>query len=257
MPFIVVFNDVRSTGRMEMEMQQGNYTQQNDAHANRVDIYAGIHKAVRAFLCDTLTRLASLDVDDESEVAGTLSQVRELLEFCEHHIANEEKFVHPAMEARRPGSAAGTAADHLEHAESVAAMLADCTAIDSGHGAARVEAWRRLQRRLARFTGDNLAHMDHEETANNAVLHACYTDGELIALHQQILASLSPQELATGLRWVLTGSSPAERTQVMAGIRADAPPPVFEAMLDMARQSLAASAWNKLAVSLAPARIAA
>ena len=129
--------------------------------------------------------------------------------------------------------------------------------IDSGHGAARVEAWRRLQRRLARFTGDNLAHMDHEETANNAVLHACYTDGELIALHQQILASLSPQELATGLRWVLTGSSPAERTQVMAGIRADAPPPVFEAMLDMARQSLAASAWNKLAVSLAPARIAA
>ena len=238
-------------------MQQGNHPQQNDAHSNRVDIYAGIHKAVRAFLCDTLTRLACLDLDDGADVAGTVSQVRELLNFCEHHIANEERFVHPAMEARQPGSSAGTAADHLHHAESVAAMLADCRAIEAGHGTQRDAAWRRLQRRLAQFTGDNLLHMDAEETANNAVLQACYTDAELVALHQQILASLPPQELATGLRWILAGSSPAERTQVMAGIRADAPPHVFDAMLEMARQNLAPSAWNKLAASLAPGRIAA
>lgn len=234
-------------------MQQGNYPQQNDAPSKRVELYAGIHKAVRAFLCDTLTRLACLDLDDDSDVASTVHQVRELLDFCEHHIANEERFVHPAMEARQPGSSAGTAADHEHHAESVAAMLADCMTIEAGHGAQRDAAWRRL----ALFTGDNLLHIDAEETANNAVLQACYTDGELVALHQQILASLAPQELATGLRWMLAGSSPAERTQVMAGIRADAPPQVFDAMLEMARQNLAPVAWNKLAASLAPQRIAA
>lgn len=238
-------------------MQQGNYPQQNEMQAKRVDIYAGIHKAVRAFLCETLMRLACMDADDDTEVAGTVKQVRELLDFCEHHIANEERFVHPAMEARQPGSSRGTAADHLHHAESVAAMLADCAAIEGGRGVERERAWRRLQRRLAQFTGDNLMHMNEEETANNAVLQACYSDGELIALHQQILASLPPQELATGLRWMLAGSSPAERTQVMAGIRADAPPPVFDAMLEMARQHLAAAAWDKLAASLAPERIAA
>jgi iron-sulfur cluster repair protein YtfE (RIC family) len=242
---------------MEMVMQQSNFTQQIDAPANRVDLYAGIHKALRAFLCDTLTRLARLDLDDGNEVSGTLGQVRDLLEFCEHHIANEERFVHPAMEARRPGSAAGTAAEHEHHAADLAAMRADCAAIEARAGAEREAAWRRLQHRLAQFTGDSLLHMEAEETANNAVLQACYSDAELIDLHRQIIASLPPEEMAADLRWILAGSSPAERVQVMAGIRADAPPPVFDALLELARQSLDAGAWNKLAAALAPMRIAA
>jgi len=238
-------------------MQKSNFDRQNGAQAGRVDIYAGIHKAVRAFLCDTLTRLARLDLEDPDELSGAVLQVRELLAFCEHHIHNEERFVHPAMEARQPGSSVDTADDHLHHAQSVAAMLADCATMETQRGAERDAAWRRLQRQLAQFTGDNLLHMDVEETANNAVLHACYMDSELIGLHQQILAAMPPQELAAGLRWILIASSPAERAEVMAGIRADAPPPVFDAMLEMARQVLDARAWDKLAASLSPLRIAA
>ena len=238
-------------------MQESKFITKNPTSADRVDIYAGIHKAVRAFLCDTLARVARLDLNDENEVARTVQQVRGLMEFCEHHIANEERFVHPAMEARQPGSAAGTADDHEHHAASVAAIRADCAAVEARGGADRDAAWRRLQRALALFTGDNLLHMDTEETVNNAVLQACYTDAELMALHQQILASLPPEGMAVDLCWLLAGSSPAERFQLMAGIRADAPPPVFDAMLDLARQNLDAGDWNKLAAALAPERIAA
>lgn len=238
-------------------MQNSNLTHQNDAPASRVDIYAGIHKAVRALLCDTLTRVARLDLDDEAEVSDTLKQVRTLLDFCEHHIANEERFVHPAMEARQPGSAAGTAAEHAHHAADLAAMRADCAAVAGQAGAKRDAAWRRLQHRLARFAGDSLLHMEAEETANNAVLQACYTDAELLGLHQQILASLPPEEMAADLCWILKGSSPAERFQIMAGLRADAPPPVFDAMLELARRNLDAGSWQKLAAALAPLRIAA
>jgi iron-sulfur cluster repair protein YtfE (RIC family) len=242
---------------MEKDMQQSNFSQQGNAPAARVDIYSGIHKAVRALLCDTLSRVARLDLDDENELAGTLRQVREMLEFCEHHIANEERFVHPAMEARQPGSAAGTAADHEHHEAAVAAMRADCAMLEGQPGTERDAAWRRLQRRLAQFTGDNLLHMDTEETANNAVLQACYSDAELMDLHRQILASLPPEEMAVDLHWILRGSSPAERVRLMAGIRADVPPPVFDGLLELARQSLDAGGWNKLAAALAPMRIAA
>ena len=238
-------------------MQQGNFDQQGITTASRVDIYAGIHKAVRLFLCDTLTRVARLDLDDADDCVDTLRQVRELLAFCEHHIANEERFVHPAMEARRPGSADGTAAEHGHHAVQVAAMRSDCQAMETGTAAARDAAWRRLQRRLAQFTGDSLLHMEAEETANNEVLQGCYTDAELIGLHQQILAAIPPEEMAIDLQWILKGSSPAERLQIMAGIRADAPPPVFEAMLDLARQSLDGRDWNRLAAALAPVQRAA
>lgn len=238
-------------------MQQGNFTHQTDVAANRVDIYAGIHKAVRALLCDTVMRVARLDLGDEAEVSDTLGQVIDLLDFCEHHIANEERFVHPAMEARQPGSAAGTGAEHAHHAADLAAMRAECATMKGQAGVERDAAWRRLQHRLAGFAGDSLLHMESEETANNAVLQACYTDAELIALHQQILASLPPEEMAADLRWILKGSSPAERFQIMAGLRADAPPPVFDAMLELARQNLDAGSWNKLVAALAPLRIAA
>jgi hypothetical protein len=233
-------------------MQQSNFEQQGATAAGRVDIYAGIHKAVRLFLCDTLTRVARLDLENVDECTDTLRQVRDLLEFCEHHIANEERFVHPAMEARRPGSADGTAAEHEHHAVQVLAMRSECQTMETGTATEREVAWRRLQRRLAQFTGDSLLHMASEEIVNNAVLQACYTDAELIGLHQHILAAIPPEEMAIDLRWILKGSSPAERFQIMAGIRADASPPVFEAMLDLARQSLDAGDWNRLAAALAP-----
>jgi hypothetical protein len=139
----------------------------------------------------------------------------------------------------------------------VATLLADCNGLTMGTDAERHAAWRRLQRGLALFTGDNLLHMDVEETVNNAVLQACYTDAELAALHQRILASLSPQQMALSTRWLLIGSSPAERAQIMGGMRADAPPPAFDAMLGIARQCLAPAEWVKLAAALAPQRVAA
>lgn len=231
--------------------------QQNTVEVDRVDIYAGIHKAVRAYLCDTLGRVARLDLDDDRELAATVLQVRELLEFCTGHIEHEDIFVHPAMEARQPGSTAGTAADHLHHAHTVAALLQACDMLSTGAAVERLAAWQRLQHGLAQFTGDNLLHMETEETANNAVLQSCYSDDEILALHQQIVAAIPPMKMAVGMRWMLVGSSPAERTRLMAGLRADAPPPAFDAMLELARECLDSAGWNKLAASLAPLRMAA
>lgn len=225
--------------------------------AQRFNIYAGIHKAVRAFLCHTLARVATLDIEDRQATADAMKQVRDMLDFCTDHIAHEERFVHAAMERRQPGSSAGTADDHLHHARAVASIRAGGMALEQGAPEDRPAAWNRLQRELAVFVGENLLHMDTEENANNAVLQACYSDQELLALHDDILAALTPLEMATSTRWILIGSSPAEREQLMAGMRAEAPPAAFEAMLGLARDSLAPHDWNRLAAALAPVPMAA
>lgn len=228
-----------------------------DAH--RFNIYEGIHKAVRAFLCDTLGRVATLDIEDEQAIIHTIRQLRELLVFCSDHIAHEDRFVHPAMERRQPGSSGDTANDHLHHARTMASLMAAGDVLECGTMDEKPLAWRRLHRELAAFVGESLLHMDLEESANNQVLQACYSDEELFALHQEILAALTPKEMALATRWMMLGCSPAERAQAMAGMRADAPPPAFEAMLDVVRASLAPGDWQKLAVALAlpPVAIAA
>lgn len=230
---------------------------ESNASAQRFNIYAGIHKAVRAFLCHTLARVATLDIDDRQAIAGAMKQLRDMLEFCSDHIVHEDRFVHAAMERRQPGSSAGTAEDHLHHAHAVASIMAAGQALEQGAPEDRLAVWSRLQRELAVFVGENLLHMDTEENANNAVLQACYTDQELMALHHDILAALTPLEMATSTRWILIGSSPAEREQLMAGMRAEAPPAAFEAMLGLARDSLAPDDWNRLAAALAPVPMAA
>lgn len=232
---------------------------QNDMNnaAQRFNIYAGIHKAVRAFLCDTLCRVATLDREDRQATSHTIKQLRELLAFCSDHIMHEDRFVHPAMEQRQPGSSADTADDHLHHARTLASLMAAGDALEYGAPDEKPAAWSRLHRELAVFVGESLLHMDLEESANNQVLQACYSDEELLALHQEILAALTPQEMAVATRWMMIGSSPAERAQVMAGMRADAPPPAFEAMLEIARDSLSPGDWNKLAAALSPVAIAA
>lgn len=228
------------------------FKMESNAAMQRFNIYAGIHKAVRAFLCDTLARVARLDIEDRQAIAHTMKQLRDMLGFCSDHIVHEDRFVHPAMERRQPGSSAGTAEEHLHHARTVASLMAAGEALEQGAPEDRPAVWNRLQQELAVFVGENLLHMDIEENANNAVLQACYSDEELMALHHEILAALTPLEMATSTRWILIGSSPAERARLMAGMRADAPPAAFEAMLDLARDSLAPDDWNRLAAALAP-----
>src|SRR5262249_39180332 len=126
----------------------------------RFDAYRFIHKALRAFMADTLLLWSSADPFDACEVAEALQQLRALLDMCRGHLEHEDRFVHPAMEARAGGSAAATAADHREHERALAALARDALAVEESVGAGRSAAVASLYRRLARFIGENFVHMD-------------------------------------------------------------------------------------------------
>jgi hypothetical protein len=89
-----------------------------------------------------------------------------------------------------------------------------------------------------------------EETAHNAVLWARYTDAELEAIHDALVASIPPEEMMRTVRWLVPFMNPAERTALLADMRAKAPAPAFAAVLDMARAHLTQNEWAKLARSL-------
>ena len=72
--------------------------------AGRLDLYAGIHKALRLFMTRTLCRAGSTDPGDAEEVAAMLDMVNRLLGLCELHLKDENDFVHPALEAAQAGS---------------------------------------------------------------------------------------------------------------------------------------------------------
>jgi hypothetical protein len=223
----------------------------------RFDMYALIHKALRAMMADALVALGRLDVNEDEGVAQTLDRLRALLAACASHLQHEEDFIHPAIEARMPGAARITADDHRHHREQIAALESAIHALEQaglGQRAARAHA---LYLALAAFIADNLLHMQVEERDNNAALQAAYTDEELLAIHDRLVASIPPQEMAATLRWMLPNLSAPERAALLGGMALSLPRAAFDGVLVLARQNLNARDWLKLMMALGPMPVAA
>ncbi|WP_076998095.1 hemerythrin domain-containing protein [Variovorax sp. KK3] len=220
------------------------------AVAPRVDLYAGIHKALRALMADTLLELGRADADDALELAQATQRVMQLLDFCRSHLQHENTFVHTAIEARAPGASGQIAHEHGQHEEEIEALCAQATALLNGDSATREAGALALYRGLSLFIAHNFEHMHVEETAHNAVLWARYTDGELMDIHNALVASIPPEEMMFTLRWLVPFMNPTERAAMMAEMRAHAPAPAFAAALDVVRPHLREREWAKLAGSL-------
>lgn len=221
-----------------------------EAAAPRVDLYAGIHKALRALMADTLLAVGRMDSEDALERAQVTQRVLELLDFCRSHLKHENDFIHPALEARAAGASGKIAHEHEEHLQAIVALADQTTALLHCEPAARPAAALALYRALSLFIAHNFEHMHVEETAHNAVLWARYTDAELIDLHNALVASIPPDEMMYVLRWMVPFMNPGERAAMLGDMRAHAPAPAFAAALEVVRPHLSEREWAKLGQSL-------
>jgi hypothetical protein len=218
----------------------------------RYDMYAQIHKGLRSFMADTLCRIGRIDPLDEVELAEGAAQLRGMLALCRGHLEHENEFVHAAMEARRPGSAAQAAHEHVHHLRSIEALEAALAAIERAEGGARAAAALELYRGLALFVAENLEHMHHEETVHNSVLWDAYSDAELEAIEGALVASIAPDEMAAVARWMLPAMTAPDRAAKLAVMRPAMPPQAFAGILAMLKAHLSERDWYKLGAALGP-----
>lgn len=216
----------------------------------RFNFYAGIHKALRAFMADTLLTVGRTDPTDDAELARTVAQVGELMALCASHVAHENTFAHPALEARCPGVSSTVAQEHEGHLHHIAHLNEAAQALQGCEVEEREAGLHALYLALALFVADNLQHMHKEETVHNAALWAAYTDAELAAMHDALIATIPQPEMMLVMRWMLPNLNAPERLGVMQDMRSGAPAPVFEGMLDATRGMLNAHNAMKLARGL-------
>ena len=223
--------------------------------APRFDMYSGIHKALRAFMADTLLALGRMDPADDAELAQGTGRVLELLAICAGHLQHENEFVHAAIEARAPGASAAIGHDHEDHVKHIARLSDLVGQLRAAAPVSRADAAARLYRELALFVADNFQHMHVEETAHNAVLWARYTDAELVAIHDALVASIAPAEMMAIARWLVPFQNPQDRFHLLADMRAKAPAPAFQAVMDLVQPHLTTTEWSKLTGALGMAAV--
>jgi len=218
--------------------------------AGRMDLYVSIHKALRSFMTDTLTRIGRIDVADRADRDAALDQLDDLLALCLDHLRHENEFIHAAIEAREPAGSRRIAEEHVEHAESIAALRSEAAALREVNGNDAERLALRLYRHLALFVAENFQHMHIEETVHNALLWQHYSDGELGALHGRLMASIPPQEHLLVARWMLPASTPAERAIVAGAAKAQMPPEALLGVMSIVRPHIDDAGWAKLAAAI-------
>lgn len=199
--------------------------------AQRYDLYGPIHKGLRLAHSEMMMRLARAD---EAWLPSLLEDLRNHLVLCRRHLADEDRHIHPALEARRPDSTAELERQHEEHCDDFERLERAIATVECATRPERTAAGRQLYLTFTTFVAADLAHMHEEETQVFAELCALFGDEELQALEMAIIAELTPAENIAFMRLIIPAVSRAERTELLAGIRAAAPPEAFLAILEHA-----------------------
>lgn len=205
----------------------------------RVDFYGPVHKGLRWALARVLARIGSTSPGSKTDVVVVLAEIDELLVAIGSHISHEEHFIHPAIEARRPGATKDLETQHADHEGSAQGIRVLLDAIRTGSPDTRPALWRALYLRFADFTAENIRHMAEEEEVIQPLLEDLYGAEELDELHDRLLASIAPEEMAVFARFMLPANDFDFRVKMLSDARAAMPLSSFVGMFAAATVHLA------------------
>ena len=198
-----------------------------------LDLYRDIHKAIRAELFAVTEEAGCLDAASDDARAALATHVRDVVWLLVSHAEHEDAVIQPNIEAHLPSFAARIADDHVE----LERRLGDLrSAADAAVGRADVHA---LYVDLASFTSAYLAHQDVEERSVMPALEAAIGADAVFELHQAIVSSIPPDEMARSLALMLPAMNVDDRTELLGGMKAGAPPEVFAGVWSLAGSVLA------------------
>ena len=216
----------------------------------RMDLYNSIHKALRAWMGYTLTRVGQMDPTDSEECRTVVTEVNELMGAMLEHLQTENIWIHPAILKHHPDALVEIQADHAGHERSIEHLRSLAASVVSSPASHTGAAAEQLYAALAVFVGENLEHLKIEETHNNQLLWQAYSDAELLEIHRAILGDASPVKMAQVLRWMIPAITAPARAQMLAEMQAGMPAQAFDGFMALAHARLSTGDWTKLTMAL-------
>jgi hypothetical protein len=192
------------------------------------DTYRDIHKGIRGELFALTASAGKADPSDREARTDLSRHVNGVVELLVSHAHHEDAVVSPVLERFLPDLAERIETDHVALDRRIAAIgdMAN-TAIDVPNQAVRFEL-HRVYLELSAFVSAYLAHLDLEERYVGPALEKAIGVEGVLGIHAQIIASLTPQEMATSLPLMFTSMNVDDQTDGLGGMKANAPAEVFE-----------------------------
>jgi len=220
----------------------------------RYNIYASIHKGLRRAQGQLMIRLGAIDALNDAQVADLIRDMRLLVLMGRKHLQHENVFVHTEIENRSVGATARLVDDHDDHERDFVDLEARLAQIEAASPEQRSPLLRALYLRYTDFLAHDFEHMIEEETETLSLLHSLFSDEELAGIEGRIIGSVEPDLMMEFIRIMIPAMNPAERLEMLGGMKAAMPVPVFAAVVDMGvKPVLEPADWEALEQALARA----
>lgn len=213
--------------------------------------YRFIHKGLRVLMTTTLCQAGALDAAIAADRSALVDAVERLLATCADHLAHENQFFHEALRRHAPRAVLPFHDDHQEHVAAIESLSLLLQRVRDAAEAPQAQALAyELYLRLSVFIGENLAHMAEEESTLTTALWAHFSDTQLAEIEAALHATLAPEEMAFYTRWIAQGLNAGELIQMLSGVRASAPAPVFDDVAALVRSQVNDARWAPVAHAL-------
>lgn len=204
-----------------------------------LDLYRDIHKGIRTQLFDLVVLAGRTDPSDCVARRELADSVASAMAFLESHAHHEDEAIDPVLQVHVPELAERIIRDH-QLFDGRAAYLVDVAEhlVEDVPGQERL-LLDHLYLDLAAFTSIYLVHQEVEEREIMPALEAAIGPEAVAGIHGQILGSIPPDEMARSLALMLPAMNLDDRTELLGGMRAQAPAEAFQGVWSLAGSLLA------------------
>ena len=215
-----------------------------------LDLYRDIHKAIRSELFSVTVAAGQTDPSDLLARTDLARHVATVMDLLEQHAEHEDGAIQVHIERELPDLAERIEADHAAFEATGRRCIDLSVAALEAPGGQERQLLHHLYVDLAAFTSAYLAHQDLEERVIMPALETAIGLEAVIGVHQQIIGSIPPDEMARSLALMLPAMNVDDRTELLGGMRATAPAEVFEGVWGLVRSVLCPDAVAVLTTRL-------
>lgn len=214
-----------------------------------LDAYSNIHKCVRSVLFSTAIEIGAADAANLAARRQVGARVAAASALLASHAKHEDVHVQPAIVRELPGLAGRITDDHarfdlqtewLQELAAAAALTADRPR----------RALHKLYVEFNAFTSAYLDHQDYEERVVMPAMEQAIGVPAVVAIHEAIVSSIPPQEMAETLAIMLPVINIDERVEMLDGIRMGAPAEAFAGVCALAASVLSKADYTQLSSRL-------
>jgi hypothetical protein len=214
------------------------------------DFFREVHKGLRFTLFDVTAFVGAAACDDEIVRAEIADRVHALVALLHSHHGHEDGFIKPLLDTHAPDLGAIVDAGHEEIDHDLAEIELRVDRLCSGDDVDGIAAGLDLYRYLASFASKYLAHMEFEEGFVMGALRDAMSIGELFEVDMALRAAVPPPTMCAFIAVMLPAMNLEERTNMLGGMKAGAPPEIFELFRAAAEAALTPSDYGIVAARL-------